>query len=105
MESYITQMCVSVNLDEDNKEIGKEISNALMKIRENNFRPKNVFLSSETQKLLFKICANDEYLRLIKYPIGLECAKYKIDDSIKYKRMFLVSDSNLEMIIRSDSIR
>ena len=92
MESYITQMCVSVDLDENNKKIGEEISNALLEIRKNNLIPKNVFLSAETQKLLFKVCANDEYFRLTKYPLGLECAKYKIDDSIKYKKIVIVGD-------------
>ena len=100
MQSTIMQMGISIDLDENDNEMGKKLIEAMDKIRRNDLLIKEIFLSLETQKLLFKICAKDEFFRLMNYPRGLSCGKYKIDDSVKYKRIILVSENCKDEALR-----
>ena len=100
MKSYITQMCVSVDLDENNDNFRDTLLNCFIEIEKNDLLPREIFLSSDTQKLLLSLCAKDGYFKLQDYTKGLEIAKYKIDDSIKYKRIILISEDAQEATIK-----
>ena len=89
-------MCVSVDLDENDESLMNTLLECFNEVEKNDLLVREIFLSSDTQKLLWSMCKKDGYFKLQDYTKGLEIANYKIDDSIKYKKIILVSDNNQE---------
>ena len=96
MKTYVDQMIGVYELDDSNPDM-MSLVEAFMEIERNDLLVKEVFLSSQTKNLLMKMLTNSGCFKGYDHNNRLETAQYKIDDSIKYKILVLVSQNDHEL--------
>lgn len=94
MKSYITQMCVSVDLDLKNDNIQRKILDAFVEIERNDLRITKVLCNSQVQSVI------SQNVNCSQKKSCLYGAEYIIDDSIKSQNVILISENGQDDILK-----